>query len=93
MCVGAFISVCQQTKATVGLYFYFYHVITFSWCFCFGHSIMEKHLHLKKSITVLLFWACNLVASLYSWKYHSNTMVREVLYPYKRAVCSIVQYH
>lgn len=30
MCVGAFISVCQQTETIVALYFYFYHVIAFS---------------------------------------------------------------
>ncbi len=29
MCVGAFISVCQQTETIVALYFYFYHVIAF----------------------------------------------------------------
>lgn len=29
---------------------------------------------------VLTFWTCSLVAPLYFWKHHSNTMVRELQY-------------
>ncbi len=84
MCVGAFISVCQQTETIVALYFYFYHVIAF--CCCFWHDIMEKHLHLQKSNKQVPWYSP--FGPLYSWKYHSKTMVCEVQYPYKRVLCS-----
>ncbi len=61
-------------------------------CYCFfvvvvfDMILMEKHLHLQKSIKQVPWYSP--FGPLYSWKYHSNTMVCEVQYPYKRVLCS-----
>lgn len=68
------------------LYIYtFTMLLLFCCCCCFSHDIMEKHLHLQKSKQVP--WYSHF-GPLYSWKYHSNTMVCEVQYPYKRVLWS-----
>lgn len=86
MCVGAFISVCQQTETIVALYFYFYHVIAF----VVVVDIMEKHLHLQKSNKQVPWYSH--FGPLYSWKYHSNTMVCEAQYTLTKEYCAVPRY-
>ncbi len=85
MCVGRLYQFANKLKP-LWLYISTFTMLLLFCCCCFWHDIMEKHLHLQKSNKQVPWYSP--FGPLYSWKYHSNTMVCEVQYPYKRVLCS-----